>query len=104
MVRHGAFGDNDALGKLMSQWETTWTSSKTGKSLPETPKLPSVPTFAVGKISGTRQTWCLPSVPKTTLDKDTTHGITVYARQRDSLPSVFFLHSAKKISKHILKQ
>ena len=48
-------------------------------SLPETPKLPSVPTFAVGKISGTRQTWCLPSVPKTTLGKNKTHGITVYA-------------------------
>ena len=47
--------------------------------LPETPKLPSVPTFAVGKISGTRQTWCLPSVPKTTLGKDTTRGITAYA-------------------------
>ena len=79
MVRHGAFGDNDALGKLMSQWETTWTSSKTGKSLPETPKLPSVLTFAVDKISGTRQTWCLPSVPKTTLGNNKTHGITVYA-------------------------
>ena len=37
------------------------------------------PTFAVGKISGTRQTWCLPSVPNTTLGKTKTHGITIYA-------------------------
>jgi len=41
--------------------------------------LPSVPTFAVGKISGTRQTWCLPSVPNTTLGNKKTHGITFYA-------------------------
>ena len=40
--------------------------------------MPSVPTFAVGKISGTRQTWFLPSVPKTTLGNNKTHGITVY--------------------------
>jgi len=49
-----------------------------GSTLPETPHLPSVPTFAVGTISGTRQTWCLPSVPKRTLGKNNTHGITVY--------------------------
>ena len=41
--------------------------------------MPSVSIFAVGKISGTRQTWCLPSVPKTTLGNNNTHGITVYA-------------------------
>ena len=33
----------------------------------------------MGKISSTRQTWCLPSVPKTTLGNNKTHGITVYA-------------------------
>ena len=48
--------------------------------------MPSVPTFAVGTISGTRQTWFLPSVPKTTLGNNKTHGITVYTE---------CLHSAK---------
>ena len=59
-------------GVFIQDWE------RGEQSLPETPKLPSVPTFAVGTISGTRQTWCLPSVPKTTLGKHKTHGITVY--------------------------
>ena len=54
------------------------TTQLTHNSLPKTPKLLSVPTFAVGKISSTRQTWCLPSVPKTTLGNNKTHGITVY--------------------------
>ena len=67
-------------------------------ALPKTPKLPSVPSFAVGKISGTRQTidtWQLhvqvrPSTSVSILPEChmLTHGKPTY------MPSVTLRHSA----------
>ena len=82
MVSAGSLGGIWFISHGLSaneQYFSLTPNQSTVLSLPETPKLPSVPTFAVGKISDTRQTWCLPSVPKTTLGNNKTHGITVYA-------------------------